>query len=274
MSPATLPAPSSQPLLVLPTFNEAMSLPEVLTRLFALPGSLHVLVVDDASPDGTASLVRSHAEFGHRLFLFSRAGKLGLGSAYLDGFRWVLERGYSAALEMDADLSHDPDDVPRLLAALDTGADLAIGSRYIQGISVLHWPLWRVLLSLGAGYYTRLFTGLPLSDPTSGFKAIRREALTRLMAEKISSEGYGFQIELHFTAYRAGLALSEIPIVFTERRDGHSKLSAGIAFEAVFLVPRLGLRRLRPTKRPIPIALSPTRSPRERPRRRPEPAGQ
>jgi dolichol-phosphate mannosyltransferase len=244
MSPATQPVPSSKPLLVLPTYNEAISLPAVLTRLFALPGSLHVLVVDDASPDDTANLVRAHVEFGHRLFLISRAGKLGIGSAYRDGFRWALDRCYSAAIEMDADLSHDPDDVPRLLAALDTGVDLAIGSRYVQGISVLHWPLSRLLLSLGAGYYTRLFTGLPLTDPTSGFKAIRREALECLITKKVTAEGYGFQIELHFTAHRAGLALREIPIVFTERRNGHSKLSAGIAFEAVFLVPRLGLRRL------------------------------
>ena len=244
MSPDPPPAPSAQPLLVLPTYNEAISLPGVLTRLFALPCPLHVLVVDDASPDGTANLVRTHAEFGHRLFLLSRAGILGLGSAYRDGFRWALERTYSAAIEMDADLSHDPDDVPRLLATLDAGADLAIGSRYVQGISVVHWPLSRLLLSLGAGYYTRIFTGLPLTDPTSGFKGIRREALVRLVAGKVTAEGYGFQIELHFTAHRAGLALREIPIVFTERRDGHSKLSAGIAFEAIFLVPRLGLRRL------------------------------
>jgi len=223
--------PSARPLLVLPTYNEAISLPLVLARLFAVPRAPDVLVIEDASPDGTAAVVRAHAEFGRRLFMVERAGKLGLGSAYRAGFSWALERGYSAALEMDADLSHDPDDVPRLLAALDAGADLAIGSRYVQGISVVHWPLSRLLLSMGAGCYVRLLTGLPLTDPTSGFKAIRRRALERLMREKISADGYGFQIELHFKAHRLGLKLQEIPIVFTERRDGQSKLSAGIAVE-------------------------------------------
>ncbi len=236
--------PSARPLLVLPTYNEAISLPLVLARLFSVPSAPHVLVIEDASPDGTAAVVRTHAEFGRRLFMVERVGKLGLGSAYRDGFSWALERGYTAALEMDADLSHDPDDVPRLLAALDAGADLAIGSRYVQGISVVHWPLSRLLLSMGAGYYVRLLTGLPLTDPTSGFKAIRRQALERLMREKVAAEGYGFQIELHFKAHRLGLRLQEIPIVFTERRDGQSKLSAGIAFEAISLVPRLGLSRI------------------------------
>ena len=220
MNTAPTDPPSRRPLLVLPTYNEAVSLPAVLARLFAPAGPLQVLVVDDGSPDGTAGVVRAHAEFDRRLFLLERAGKLGLGSAYRDGFAWALARDYTAAIEMDADLSHDPDDVPRLLAALDDGADLAIGSRYIQGISVVHWPLARLLLSIGAGYYVRILTGLPLSDPTSGFKAIRREALVRLEREKIRAEGYGFQIELHFKAHRAGLKLREIPIVFTERRDG------------------------------------------------------
>jgi dolichol-phosphate mannosyltransferase len=237
-------APSARPLLVIPTYNEALSLPAVLMLLFALPGELHVLVVDDASPDGTAAAVRAHPEFDRRLFLLERSGKLGLGSAYREGFQWALAHDYTAALEMDADLSHDPADVPRLLDALDAGADLAIGSRYVKGISVVHWPLSRLLLSIGAGYYVRILTGLPLTDPTSGFKAIRREALARLVAAKVGAEGYGFQIELHFTAHRAGLKLQEVPIVFTERRDGQSKLSLAITFEAIRLVPRLGWQRL------------------------------
>lgn len=244
MSSSAQPLPSLRPLLVLPTYNEALSLPGVLARLFALPCALHVLVVDDGSPDGTAGLVRAHADFGQRLFLVERAGKQGLGSAYREGFRWALERGYTAVLEMDADLSHDPDDVPRLLAALDEGADLAIGSRYLHGISVVHWPLSRLLLSIGAGYYVRALAGVPLTDPTSGFKAIRREALVRLLAAHIGADGYGFQIELHFKAHRLGLTLREVPIVFTERRDGQSKLSAAITLEAIALVPRLGLKRL------------------------------
>lgn len=242
-TPTTGTPPSSLPLLVLPTYNEATTLPRVLQQLFSLPCHLHVLVVDDASPDGTAQLVRHHAAFGERLFLLSRSGKLGLGSAYRDGFGWALQRTYTAVIEMDADLSHDPEDVPRLLAALDDGADLAIGSRYVQGISVVHWPLSRLLLSIGAGIYTRLLTGLPLTDPTSGFKAIRRAALGHLGIDRVTAEGYGFQIELHFKAHRAGLLLREVPIVFTERRDGQSKLSAKIAWEAIWLVPRLGFQR-------------------------------
>lgn len=246
MSDASTPRsiPSARPLLVLPTYNEASSLPAVLARLFSLANPLQVLVVDDASPDGTAGVVRAHPEFDRRLFLLERNGKLGLGSAYRCGFGWALAHDHTAVLEMDADLSHDPDDVPRLLATLDAGADLAIGSRYMEGISVVHWPLRRLLLSLGAGYYVRAFTGLPLTDPTSGFKAIRRDALVRLMAVPADAEGYGFQIELHFNAHRAGLRLQEVPIVFTERRDGQSKLSTAITLEAIGLVPRLGCRRL------------------------------
>ncbi len=237
-------APSSRPLLVIPTYNEVQSLPGVLSILLAPPGRLQVLVVDDASPDGTADVVRAHPEFNRRLFLLERRGKLGLGSAYREGFRWALDRDYTAVLEMDADLSHDPGDVPRLLQELDAGADLAIGSRYLKGISVVHWPLFRLLLSIAAGYYVRLLTGLPLTDPTSGFKAISRPALARLAEYPIRTEGYGFQIELHFTAHRAGLKLREVPIVFVERRDGQSKLSGAIALEALGLVPRLGCRRL------------------------------
>ena len=237
-------AAGARGLLVIPTYNEAASLPQVLALVLAQPGPLHVLVVDDRSPDGTAGIVRAHPEFGRRIFLLERPGKLGLGSAYRDGFRWALERGYPAALEMDADLSHDPRDLPRLLAALDAGADVAIGSRYLEGISVINWPLRRLLLSLGAGIYVRLVSGLALTDPTSGFKAIRREVLAALDWNAIGAEGYGFQIELHFNAARAGLKLVEVPIIFTERRDGQSKLSGRIAVEAVFLVLRLGLRRL------------------------------
>ena len=234
-------------LVVLPTYNEAISLTAVLTRLFALPCALHLLVVDDASPDGTADLVRTHAEFGRRLFLLPRAGKLGLGSAYRDGFRWALDRTYSAAIEMDADLSHDPNDVPRLLAALDTGADLAIGSRYVQGISVVHWPLSRLLLSLGAGYYTRFFTGLPLTDPTSGFKCFRRRVLETIPLETIRSNGYAFQIELSYQAWLRGFRVCEIPITFSDREAGHSKMSGQIVREALWMVWRMaaqhGFRR-------------------------------
>ncbi|HVS51198.1 MAG TPA: polyprenol monophosphomannose synthase [Opitutaceae bacterium] len=242
-SAATDPA-VARPLLVVPTYNEIASLPALLAAALALPVPLHVLVVDDNSADGTARAVQEHAEFGRRLFLLARPGKLGLASAYMDGFQWALQHGYTAVIEMDADLSHDPQDVPRLLATLAEGADLAIGSRYVAGISVINWPLSRLVLSMGAGVYTRALTGLPLTDPTSGFKAIRREVLERLDWNRIKTEGYGFQIALHFHARRAGFRLREVPIVFTERRNGQSKLSHGIAVEAAGLVLKLALVRL------------------------------
>jgi dolichol-phosphate mannosyltransferase len=245
VSPVGPEPPGARPLLVVPTYNEIASLPGVLTLVLALPGTLHVLVVDDNSSDGTGQAVRDHPLFGARVFLLARPGKLGLASAYMDGFQWALQRGYTAAIEMDADLSHDPNDVPRLLAALEAGADLAIGSRYVAGISVINWPLSRLVLSMGAGVYTRCFTGLKLSDPTSGFKAIRREVLERLEWPRIRTEGYGFQIALHFFAGRAGFQLREVPIVFTERRNGQSKLSHGIALEAAGLVLKLALVRIR-----------------------------
>jgi dolichol-phosphate mannosyltransferase len=229
-------------LLVVPTYNEAGSLPALLEQVLAFP--LHVLVVDDNSADGTAAAVRTHPLFNRRVFLLARPAKLGLGSAYRDGFRWALARDYTAVLEMDADLSHDPQDVPRLLAALEAGADIAIGSRYLDGVSVVNWPLHRLALSKGAGLYTHVVTGLDLTDPTSGFKAIRREVLEALDWNDINAEGYGFQIALHYFADRAGFRLDEIPIVFTERRSGQSKLSGAIAFEAVGLVVKLGVIRI------------------------------
>jgi dolichol-phosphate mannosyltransferase len=229
-------------LLVVPTYNEAGSLPALLEEV--LVGPLHVLVVDDNSADGTAAAVRAHPLFNRRVFLLARSAKLGLGSAYRDGFRWALDRDYTAVLEMDADLSHDPQDVPRLLAALEAGADIAIGSRYLDGVSVVNWPLHRLALSKGAGLYTHVVTGLDLTDPTSGFKAIRREVLEALDWNDINAEGYGFQIALHYFADRAGFRLDEIPIVFTERRSGQSKLSGAIAFEAVGLVMKLGVIRM------------------------------
>ena len=219
-------------------------MPSLLEQVLALALPLHVLVVDDSSTDGTAAAVRGHPQLNRRVFLLPRPAKLGLGSAYRDGFRWALQRDYTAVLEMDADLSHDPQDVPRLLAALEDGADLAIGSRYLDGISVVNWPLHRLALSKGAGLYTHLVSGLDLTDPTSGFKAIRREVLETLDWNDISAEGYGFQIALHYYAERAGFRWREIPIVFTERRSGRSKLSGAIAVEAVGLVMKLGVIRI------------------------------
>jgi dolichol-phosphate mannosyltransferase len=243
---ALLPtAATTRALVVVPTYNEAASLPLVLDAVLGAAGGVDVLVVDDNSPDGTAEVARAHREFGRRVFLRSRPAKLGLGSAYKAGFAWAVEQGYDVALEMDADLSHDPADVSRLLAALDAGADMAIGSRYLRGVSVVHWPLARLALSMAAGVYARWVAGVRLTDPTSGFKAIRRRVLESLDWEKITADGYGFQIALHFFAQRAGFRLAEVPIVFTERREGQSKLSRGIALEAAWLVIKLGATRFR-----------------------------
>jgi len=233
--------------VVLPTFNEAASLPEVMNRILKLPLSLDILVVDDSSPDGTAILVKEHPEFGKRIFLKQRPRKMGLATAYKEGFQWGLENGYEVCMEMDSDLSHDPEDIPRLLQAIAEGADIALGSRYLHGISVINWPLRRLLVSIGAGIYTRLFSGLPLSDPTGGFKAIHRDVIEHLDWDSIKSDGYGFQIEVSFFARQKGFRIAEIPIIFTERRDGESKFSISIVWEAAIRVLQLGLIRFFPS---------------------------
>jgi dolichol-phosphate mannosyltransferase len=233
----------ARPLLVVPTYNEASNMASLIDDVTSLLPSLELLVVDDASPDGTAAAVRAHPLFGSRVHLMERPGKLGLGTAYHDGFRWGLERGYSCFLEMDADRSHDHKDIPGLLSMIAAGADLAVGSRYVNGVRVLNWPARRLLLSLFASAYTRFWTGLPLTDPTSGFKAIHRDVLARVPWKKMTSGGYSFQIELHFYLWRAGARIGEWPIVFTERRVGASKMSTAIAREAAIRVPLLGLER-------------------------------
>ena len=230
--------------MIIPTYNEVKNLPELFGRVFQLSRSIDVLIVDDASPDGTANIVKQHEEFGRPLFLMERPGKLGLATAYKQGFEWALQRGYDACMEMDADLSHDPADIPRLLEALDNGADVAIGSRYLNGIRVLNWPQSRLQLSLFAGLYTRTLTGLPLSDPTSGFKAIRRDVLEAFDWSRFIASGYGFQIEIHFYAWQNGFRLREIPIIFTERHEGRSKMSWRISAEAAMRVLRLVPARL------------------------------
>jgi dolichol-phosphate mannosyltransferase len=227
-----------------PTYNEAETMPALLEALFGLPVNIDVLIVDDASPDGTQAIVKEHPEFERHVFLLPRKRKLGLATAYKAGFQWALERGYEVCLEMDADLSHDPSDVPRLLDAIREGADLAIGSRYLGGVRVINWPRRRLFLSLFAGTYTRRFTGLPLSDPTSGFKAIHRRVLESLDWGELRADGYAFQIELHYRAWKAGFVLREIPIVFTERRSGASKMSRRIALEAAWLAMAIGSERM------------------------------
>jgi dolichol-phosphate mannosyltransferase len=228
-------------LVILPTYNEAHSIIKVVDSVLDLPENLDILVVDDSSPDGTADLVKNHSVFDKRIFLLLRPGKQGLATAYKEGFQWGLQKGYDVCMEMDSDLSHDPSDISRLLQTIEEGADMAIGSRYLQGISVINWPLSRLLVSIGAGIYTRLISGLPLTDPTGGFKAIHRIVIEHLDWEKVKSDGYGFQIEVSFFAHRKGFHLKEVPIIFTERRDGESKFSMSIAVEAALRVLQLGL---------------------------------
>jgi dolichol-phosphate mannosyltransferase len=235
--------PIRRPIVVIPTYNEAKSLPRTLEKVFAAHETVEVLVVDDGSPDGTGDLVRQHPLFGKRLHLLARSGKLGLGSAYREGFHWAFERDYDACLEMDADLSHDPADIPRLIAALDEGADAAIGSRYLGGVRVMNWPENRLFLSTGASRFVRLVTGMPLTDATSGFKALRVSVLRKLDWKRFRTEGYGFQVELHHTLWQSGARLVEVPIIFTERRDGETKMTIGIAIEAAWRTIRLALEK-------------------------------
>jgi dolichol-phosphate mannosyltransferase len=225
--------------VVIPTYNERESINKALDLVFNLPRKVDVLVVDDGSPDGTAEVVRGRPEYNKRVFLLEGKGKAGLGTAYRRGFQWATKNGYEAAVEMDADLSHDPADIPKLLEALEQGAHIAVGSRYLGGISVLNWPQSRLFISTFGGFYVRTLTALPMSDPTSGFKAIRADVLRDLDWDKVQAEGYAFQIELHHTAWKQGFTIKEVPIVFTERREGDSKMSTAISLEAAWRVLRL-----------------------------------
>ena len=225
--------------VVIPTYNERESINKAIDLVLGLPRKADVLVVDDGSPDGTAGVVRARPEFNKRIFLLEGKGKAGLGTAYRRGFQWAIKNGYQAAVEMDADLSHDPADIPKLLEALEQGAHVAVGSRYLGGISVLNWPQSRLFISTFGGFYVRTLTALPMSDPTSGFKAIRADVLRDLNWDKVQAEGYAFQIELHHTAWKQGYTLREVPIVFTERREGDSKMSTAISLEAAWRVLRL-----------------------------------
>ncbi len=228
-------------LVIVPTYNEASVIQGILDKTLEADLTLEIVVVDDNSPDQTAAVVRSHEAFGSSVHLIERTGKLGLGSAYKAGFRWAMERGFDTCIEIDADLSHDPTDIPRLIAALENGADAAIGSRYAGGVRVLNWPQERLFLSIGASKFVRALTGLPLTDATSGFKAIRCEVLRKLDWNGFKTEGYGFQVELHYFLWKAGAILVEVPIVFTERRAGQTKMTVAIALEAIWRVLQLAI---------------------------------
>ena len=229
---------------VIPTYNEARNILTLLDGVMSLPEKVSAIVVDDGSPDGTADLVRSaQARFPGRIELIERAGKLGLGSAYLRGFEHALERGFRHVCEIDADLSHNPKDLPRLIAPVRSGAaDLTIGSRYVGGVRVINWPLGRLVLSYGAGVYTRLITGLPVFDVTAGFKCFHRRVLEAIDFEHVRSNGYSFQVEMSYRAWKKGYRLHEVPIVFTERTEGQSKMSRAIVLEAALKVWELRLR--------------------------------
>lgn len=231
-------------LVVMPTYNEAESLGELVPRVLDQDPRIDVLVIDDASPDGTGAIADELAARDERVQVIHREGKLGLGTAYLRGFRFGLERGYEYLLEMDSDLSHDPKYLPDLLAAVDDGADLAIGSRYVRGVNVINWPMSRLLLSYYANKYARWVTGLPLTDATSGFKCFRRRALEVVDFERVGSTGYAFQIEMDFRAWKAGMKLVEVPIVFTDRDRGESKMSGAIVREAIWRVWALRFKSL------------------------------
>jgi len=239
-------AQSRETLIIIPTYNEADNIVRIIPHLLGLEEPVDVLVVDDGSPDGTAGEVRKLQEkYDDRVHLIERSGKLGLGTAYVTGFNYALERSYQYICEMDADFSHDPDDVPRLIREVKEGnCDVAIGSRYINGISIINWPLSRLILSYSANLYARIITGLPVRDTTAGFKCIARKVLEKIDLNKIRSNGYSFQIEVHFRAYKAGFSLKETSIIFRERTEGVSKMSKKIVFEAVWMVWVLKIRSI------------------------------
>ena len=235
---------TSDSIVIIPTYNEKENMEKIVRAVFSLEKCFHILVIDDGSPDGTADIVKRlmRDEFADRLFLVERTGKLGLGTAYIAGFKWALERDYEYIFEMDADFSHNPNDLPRLYAAChDEGADVSGGSRYITGVNVVNWPMGRVLMSYFASKYVRFVTGISVNDTTAGFVCYRRRVLQTLEFDKIRFKGYAFQIEMKYTAYRIGFKIKEVSVVFVNRKEGTSKMSGGIFSEALFGVMRLRL---------------------------------
>ena len=230
-------------LVIIPTYNEKENIENIIRAVFALPEEFHLLVIDDGSPDGTAAIVKKlQKEIPQRLFIVEGKGELGLCTAYIAGFKWGLEHQYDFIFEMDADFSHNPQDLPRLYnACANEGADVAIGSRYVSGVNVVNWPIGRVLMSYFASKYVKFITGLKIYDTTAGFKCYRREVLETIELDKIRFKGYAFQIEMKFTAYKCGFTLREVPIIFINRQLGTSKMSGGIFGEAFLGVIQLKL---------------------------------
>ena len=232
---------TSDSIVIIPTYNERENIENIIRAVFALEKVFHILIIEDGSPDGTANIVKTlQQEFPERLFMIERKGKLGLGTAYIAGFKWSLEHNYEYIFEMDADFSHNPADLPRLYkACAEEGADVSIGSRYVSGVNVVNWPMGRVLMSYFASKYVRLITGLPIHDTTAGFKCYRREVLQTIDLDGIRFKGYAFQIEMKFTAYKCGFKIVEVPVIFINRELGTSKMNSRIFGEAVFGVIKL-----------------------------------
>ena len=232
---------TSDSIVIIPTYNERENIENIIRADFALEKVFHILIIEDGSPDGTANIVKTlQQEFPERLFMIERKGKLGLGTAYIAGFKWSLEHNYEYIFEMDADFSHNPADLPRLYkACAEEGADVSIGSRYVSGVNVVNWPMGRVLMSYFASKYVRFITGLPIHDTTAGFKCYRREVLQTIDLDGIRFKGYAFQIEMKFTAYKCGFKIVEVPVIFINRELGTSKMNSSIFGEAVFGVIKL-----------------------------------
>lgn len=234
----------SDSLVIIPTYNEKENIGKMIRTVMTLPHPFHLLIIDDNSKDGTAEIVKAlQEEYRDRLFIEERSGKLGLGTAYIHGFNWALKKNYDYIFEMDADFSHNPEDLVRLYrACTDEGADLSIGSRYITGVNVVNWPMGRVMMSYFASMYVRIITGMPIRDTTAGFKCYKRKVLETIDLRKIKFTGYAFQIEMKFAAWKLGFKLKEVPIIFTDRSEGQSKMSGSIFSEAIFGVLALKLK--------------------------------
>ena len=236
--------------VIIPTYNEKENIEKIIRAVMALDGDYHILVIEDGSPDGTAGIVkRLQPVFDGRLFMIERSGKLGLGTAYITGFKWAIENGYDYIFEMDADFSHNPDDLSRLYEACSRdGADLSIGSRYCKGISVVNWPIGRVIMSYYASVYVRTVLGMKVYDTTAGFKCYKRKVLETIDLDQVRMKGYGFQIEMKYSTYVLGFRIKEVPVIFVDRTEGTSKMSSGIFGEAFWGVMKLKMRKISPRK--------------------------
>ena len=236
---------SDRKIVIIPTYNEKENIERIIRKVFSLDGGYEILIIDDGSPDGTAAIVKSlQKEFSDRLNLIERAGKLGLGTAYITGFKWALGHGYDYIFEMDADFSHDPDDLPRLLEACKDGEGVAIGSRYCDGISVVNWPIGRIIMSYYASVYVRTVLRMKVFDCTAGYKCYSRRVLEAIDLDKVEMKGYGFQIEMKYTAWKLGFPIREVPVIFVNRKAGSSKMSGSIFGEAFWGVIKLRFRKI------------------------------